>query len=306
MTEQIRKAAPLPRLIICGDVFAAAGASLPYRELEDYELVYFPIGSRTVYEVGGKRIRIDRPGYIVTRPGEGHTYEFDPDVPTRHLFAHFVWDPIPPGEYTTLLAEAHYVPETSPLVIDLLQRIFQYGEAKAHRWETRCNKLLYVLLDELAALHELGTAEPGGHGKLLPEQLQRAYDYIGTHLYRSIRVSELCEHAGWTHAHFTRQVRHYFGETPQMLIMRLRIERAGELLPFGKWSVKQIAYAVGFDDEHYFSRCFRRIKGMTPSQFRDRYRHDRLHNIALPDEPPTGPRQHRVFRFPQPAEDAST
>ena len=54
-------------------------------------------------------------------------------------------------------------------------------------------------------------------------------------------------------------------------ITRTRISKAEVLLSNGSLSVKDVAYSVGFPDQMYFSRVFKKINGRTPTQFREMF-----------------------------------
>lgn len=58
------------------------------------------------------------------------------------------------------------------------------------------------------------------------------------------------------------------GLSPIACLVRLRVEKAQELLWFTEQPVKQIAAAVGFVDEFYFSRQFKKLVGHSPLQYR--------------------------------------
>jgi AraC-like DNA-binding protein len=79
-------------------------------------------------------------------------------------------------------------------------------------------------------------------------------------------------------AHFSRQFRATFGETPHRYLQRRRVERAMELLRETELSVSEICLAVGFTSLGTFSRTFHRIVGESPSTYRARFTGD---GIAL-------------------------
>ncbi len=64
-----------------------------------------------------------------------------------------------------------------------------------------------------------------------------------------------------------RKLRALTGETSHELIWRLRIERAAQLLQQDVASVKEIAFAVGFKYEASFSRSFRKVYDVSPSEY---------------------------------------
>ena len=107
----------------------------------------------------------------------------------------------------------------------------------------------------------------------IPLKLRAAILFIRSHYDRGITVGEVCRQAGLSRQHLIRLFKQELNVTPIQYINRTRIMHAKDLL----WrninlSVKELAYELGFADEHYFSRLFTRVVGEPPSAFRDRMR----------------------------------
>jgi AraC-like DNA-binding protein len=66
---------------------------------------------------------------------------------------------------------------------------------------------------------------------------------------------------------FSRTFKREHAETFFEFVLRTRVHRAAELLAAGNVAVKEVAYAVGFNDVSYFGRVFRRHFGVAPSQY---------------------------------------
>lgn len=67
---------------------------------------------------------------------------------------------------------------------------------------------------------------------------------------------------------FYKKVRGTTGYTPNEYIRVIRLRKAAELLKEGEKNVSEVAYAVGFNNPYYFSKCFKEQFGMPPSQYR--------------------------------------
>lgn len=74
---------------------------------------------------------------------------------------------------------------------------------------------------------------------------------------------------GLSKGHFIRRFREVVGVTPWQHVIRLRLDRAKELLAEPDLPIAAIAAAVGFDDPNYFSRLFSRHVGLSPRRFRE-------------------------------------
>ncbi len=108
--------------------------------------------------------------------------------------------------------------------------------------------------------------------------LRRARDLIDREYARPLDVPTLASHALMSPAHFSRQFRAAYGETPYAYLMTRRIERAMALLREGM-SVTDACMTVGCTSLGSFSSRFTEIVGETPSAYR---RHEHHAVIAMP------------------------
>ena len=82
-------------------------------------------------------------------------------------------------------------------------------------------------------------------------------DYMSRHYTEDIRVHDMASLAGLSVNHFIRTFKRQFGMTPMDYILKQRMTRAKQLL-FSTDKIKLIAEQVGYKDEHYFSRVFKK------------------------------------------------
>jgi AraC-like DNA-binding protein len=102
-------------------------------------------------------------------------------------------------------------------------------------------------------------------------RMLRARDAMDRGFARPLDVAAVAAVAHVSQAHFSRQFRATFGETPHAYLRRRRIERAMELLRETDRSVTDICFDVGFASLGTFSRTFREIVGESPSCYRTRF-----------------------------------
>jgi AraC family transcriptional regulator len=101
------------------------------------------------------------------------------------------------------------------------------------------------------------------------ERLRRAVDFISIHFAEEITVSNIAGTAGLSTFHFTRMFREMTGESPYQYLIRVRVDRAKQLLVENDHlNVAAVSIAVGFPNQGHFSRHFKRRTGQTPTQFR--------------------------------------
>jgi AraC-like DNA-binding protein len=100
-------------------------------------------------------------------------------------------------------------------------------------------------------------------------RMLRARDAIDREYGKALDVPALAKVAIVSEAHFIRQFKAVFGETPHRYLQRRRIERAMALLRATELTVGEICVEVGFASSATFSRTFRAVVGVSPTQFRD-------------------------------------
>ena len=69
---------------------------------------------------------------------------------------------------------------------------------------------------------------------------------------------------------FYRKLKSIVGLTPVDFVCEMRIKRAAQLIEKSEYSFSQIAYMTGFNDPNYFSRRFKKIMGVTPTEYKER------------------------------------
>ncbi len=99
----------------------------------------------------------------------------------------------------------------------------------------------------------------------------RARDAMDCAFARPLDVPALARVAHVSPAHFSRQFRSTFGETPHRYLQRRRVERAMEMLRETDRAVTEICFDVGFNSLGTFSRTFRAIVGEPPTVYRARF-----------------------------------
>jgi AraC family transcriptional regulator len=109
---------------------------------------------------------------------------------------------------------------------------------------------------------------PSPRGGLEPWQKLRTEEMLREHLEGDVTVKELASACALSGSHFGRCFRRTFGTSVHQRLIRLRIERAKELLSRTNKTLVEIALLSGFYDQAAFSRTFSRVEHMTPSRWR--------------------------------------
>lgn len=98
--------------------------------------------------------------------------------------------------------------------------------------------------------------------------LQRAKDLADARYFEPLGVDDLASAAGLSRAHFSREFRRAFGESPHAYLLTRRLERAATLLRTTDNSVAEICLAVGLQSIGSFTTSFSRTYGQSPTAYR--------------------------------------
>lgn len=90
--------------------------------------------------------------------------------------------------------------------------------------------------------------------------------YLNQHYQKGVSLDELAEQFGFSRFTLSRMINEETHKSLSELISSIRIDKAKELLDKG-YSVQNTAYETGFVDSSYFTKTFRKITGMTPSEY---------------------------------------
>ena len=98
--------------------------------------------------------------------------------------------------------------------------------------------------------------------------LQRAKDLADARYFEPLDVDDLAAAAGLSRAHFSREFRRAFGESPHAYLLTRRLERAAALLRTTDHTVAEICFSVGLQSVGSFTTSFTRTYGLSPTAYR--------------------------------------
>jgi AraC-like DNA-binding protein len=144
------------------------------------------------------------------------------------------------------------------LITEELYGIFLYPNGNA--WHRHAK-----LLELLAAVADAADDRCGGYGKI-----DAGVRLLQSEWNQNHRVERYARACGMSESGFYRYFKEWSGLSPNDYRIHMRIEAARSMLQNSTLEVQEIAYRVGFADPYYFSRCFCRLTGGSPSAFRKR------------------------------------
>ena len=151
----------------------------------------------------------------------------------------------------------------------LLTRLLELFNQSADMWLSEqpnrssfCRAKIMEILN-LLIIWKLGDGVQ--YGKL--QRVNQVISYMTKHFAKPVSIQELADVISISTSHLRRIFRETTGTTPIEYLIGIRINKAKELLMEG-FLVTDIASLVGFSDPYYFSKCFKKVVGISPSQYR--------------------------------------
>ncbi|QJC50332.1 helix-turn-helix domain-containing protein [Paenibacillus albicereus] len=123
------------------------------------------------------------------------------------------------------------------------------------------------------ALHLLlETIEEAAPDPAADEPLEPVRAYMEEHMREPLSLELLAELAGCSPKHFAASFKKAYGSTPREHLTRLRLAKAKQLMLRSDSRLKDVAHAVGYEDEFYFSRLFKKAHGVSPTRYMEQRR----------------------------------
>jgi AraC-like DNA-binding protein len=208
-----------------------------------------------------------RPGnLVVILPGLAHSYGCDADRPWSIYWCHAAGSAV---DYFTATLAQH---EALPLLhiagylqmITLFEQIIDelaMGYSLKHL--TLAAMILAHLLALIAARGQSVAAAETSHARI-----QQAIDYMKEYRQNTISVPDIARASNLSTSHFSALFKQSTGYSPLDYFLRLKMQRAAEMLDTTSRPLKEISADLGFSDPLYFSRVFHRIYQVSPSAYR--------------------------------------
>jgi len=254
--------------------------TIPDRITYDHELVLMLSGTASI-AIGGQTLNVEPGSLLCIPPFTPHS--FQAAASSSHVAVHFdfctfgpdvldeadgrepyeiVW----PGGRTpptaTSLAPGHWIEQT---LRDIVERHADEADPLS-AIEASCR--LARILAQMLRWGDPTIEASGVVSRVNQDRMARVLAHIAANLASPLTIEELTLIADIARSRFVTLFREATGDSPQQYIQQRRIAEARRLLADPTLQIKQIAAMTGFDDRFYFSKVFRRVDGLTPTQYR--------------------------------------
>lgn len=228
-------------------------------------LVILCLAGRGWLRVEGRETVVHAGEVVWLTAQAAHAYGADPDEPWTIEWAHMTGAEVPAwAKFLGLAAPGGVLAVGTAGAAELrFGRVWQSLE----RGYTMQNLVAAgaacrEVLARLAGRRDLDSA------RLARERVAATIDWMKANLARAARLEELASLAGMSASHYSAVFRAQHGFPPGDFFLRLRIQRACQLLATTAAPIRAVAAETGFSDPFYFTRYFRRVMGCSPREYR--------------------------------------
>lgn len=201
-------------------------------------------------------------------PGQTSTYRADEQDPWSYVWIEF--DGLRARECITLAGLGEDQPVYTPNRKEDGQQITQQLMHLVDHPDFSPVRLIgyaMIFLDELIQTSRTKT-EHGGNQKDRDFYIKKAIAFIDANYKYDISVQAIADSCGLNRSYFGRLFKETMALTPQQYLIRYRMTKAANMLQGSRISIAEIGIAVGYENQLHFSRAFKSIFDVSPSEYR--------------------------------------
>ena len=235
-----------------------------HRQME----IFYLLEGSVVIVVDSKTFHVEKGGILVIPPLTLHSSIYS-NVHNSRMVINCSPSHLPPELADAVDAPFYIQPRPeSEGEIDLLFRSIQkeYGSGKDYREQALVHWISLLTICLLRLRPRAATPT------VTEDFIEQAISYIQRQYAGRIRITETAQYCGVTPEHLSRTFKQKTNLHFNEYVLSYRLKQAEiQLIANQTRTITDVAYSCGFNDSNYFSSCFKKLYGITPSEFRRRY-----------------------------------
>ena len=233
--------------------------------VRDHYLIHLVVAGKGVFQVGGASFHLQEGDLFLVKPNQLNAYVADATDPWEYYWVGFN------GACANKLVQQTPFTDHHPLhhckdpqsVREALYNIY-LSRGTEPQQEALMTGYLYLFMAQLMKEARDTMPNPGSSSS---QYVLAAIKYIQFNYSHDISVDDIAKAVGVSRSHLYRVFMANVGQSPIDYLTGYRISEACSLLKNAHLSIAEIAVSVGFFDQFYFSRVFKKVKGVPPSKY---------------------------------------
>lgn len=246
------------------------------RTLNHYELILICNGKGS-FKIRNRQYPVKKGMLLIISPDVPYSIELDNTIPVGVLTIHFSFAGITFNDGKWKVNDKVQVPLGQPVqelkdyyhIEEQFQKLVDCWNEKLPGYEFSARTMFQQLIIEIM---QNRNQQSQGDGTSL--KVEKIIQYMHQNISAKVTLPELSKLVHMAPAYMSRAFKETTGYTIIEYFNKLKIDKSKELLIEGNKKVKEVAQELGFADEFYFSRMFKKYEGITPSQFNSRILHE--------------------------------
>ena len=236
------------------------------RVLDEYQLLYLAQGRGTFASASCRRTTLTAGHMFLLFPGEWHTYRPDPATGWEEYWIGFR------GENIDNRVRHGFFDRANPIfrvgVVDEVATLYNQAIGVAREQKAGFQQMLAGIVNHLLGLAFSLHKHAGFEHTRTADCINQAKIFFAEHFADDIRPEAMAQRLNLSYTSFRRYFKEYTGFAPSQYIHELRIRHAKALLTNTRFSIKEIAFACGFNNPEYFFTAFKSKTRLTPLEYR--------------------------------------
>ena len=233
----------------------------------DYQLLYIVSGKGHFYFHGEDRV-VYAGRMVLIQPRQEQHYEYFGEDKPEVYWVHFT------GSDVKNILRSYNIPMDDPIFYSGASSTYSYLFKEMinelQNCKTGYEDLLTMYLRQIFLLVQRTRQEERPTvSTYIQEEMEFARRYFNEHYNEPISIQEYAESRNMSVCYFQRNFKQIVKHTPMQYLLTIRVNNAASLLETTDYSMAEIAAIVGYEDPLYFSRLFRKIKGVSPRDYRN-------------------------------------
>ena len=257
----------------CGNYRLKSKEKLPTwrpRGTLDYQLIYVASGKTHFYFGDEERI-VNAEQMVLFQPRQPQHYEYFAKDKPEVYWVHFT------GSDVKNILRHYGIPMDEPVFYSGNSSSYAYlFKEMIHEFQT-CRvgyqELLEMYLRQILLLIARSREErKPAVSSFIQDEMEIARRYFTEHYNEEINIEEYAKSRGMSISWFLRNFKQLTAKSPMQYVLSIRINNAVSLLEGTNYNINEISSIVGYDNPLYFSRIFKKQKGVSPSDYRKNLR----------------------------------
>ena len=231
--------------------------------------VFFCLEGSCEFFVWDDSFIIHEGDFVIVNPGVEH---WENNLGCKWVVVAFNGPQFPFANTTRGYTSGNFHDKTE-YVLQLALSLIDEAKQKLAGYQTACSHIFELLMLQINRSRSLPSHDFGEANKIRPAEAKRnsitqIMQYIENNYTKNLNIETLARKIGLNKYSLIREFKQTYGVSPMEHLLRCRFREAKFLLSTTDLSISQIGQGVGFSSGNYFSQCFTKREGMTPTAYR--------------------------------------